>query len=137
MAGREAGTNRLLAALPRREQDRLLPQLEPVVLYLDDILYEPEAVIRHVYYPTSGLISLLLVMDDTSVAEVGRVGSEGIVGLPIFLGVPTSGTDQRLGQPPRLFSERRLGIGRGRRRQQVGHGSTERLRQPVHGSIPF
>ena len=81
MAGREssleAGTNRLLAALPRRERDRLLPQLEPVVLSFEEILYEPEAPIRHVYFPTSGLISLLLVMDDASVAEVGRGRQRG------------------------------------------------------------
>jgi CRP-like cAMP-binding protein len=48
--------------------------------------------IGHVYFPTSGLISLLLVLEDGSVAEVGGVGNEGMVGLPLFLGVRTSRT---------------------------------------------
>src|SRR5437764_4085992 len=86
------GENRLLAALPRREQDRLLPHLEPVKLQFEEVLYEPDERIRQIYFPTSGMISLLLVLEDGSVAEVARVGNEGMVGLPVFLGVPTSHT---------------------------------------------
>lgn len=86
------GKNKLLAALPKREQTRLLPHLEPTTLGFEDILYEPDGLIRHVYFPTSGLISLLLVLEDGSVSEVARIGNEGMVGLPIFLGVPTSHT---------------------------------------------
>jgi CRP-like cAMP-binding protein len=86
------GRNRLLAALPRREQDRLLPHLEPVALSFEEILYQPDDLIRHVYFPTSGMISLLLALEDGSVAEVGRVGNEGMVGLPVFLGVQSSHT---------------------------------------------
>jgi CRP-like cAMP-binding protein len=86
------GRNNLLAALPRREQDRLLPHLEPAALSFEETLYEPDGLIRHVYFPTSGLISLLLALEDGSVAEVGRVGNEGMVGLPVFLGVQTSHT---------------------------------------------
>jgi CRP-like cAMP-binding protein len=89
---RQPGRNRLLAALPRREQDRLLPHLEPVALSFEEALYEPDELIRHVYFPTSGMISLLLALADGSVAEVGRVGNEGVVGLPVFLGVRTSHT---------------------------------------------
>jgi CRP-like cAMP-binding protein len=88
----EPGWNGLLAALPRRERDRLLPHLKPVTLGSEEILYEPGGLIRHVYFPTSGLISLLLVLEDGSFTDVGRVGSEGMVGLPTFLGVPTSHT---------------------------------------------
>ena len=88
----ESGRNKLLAVLPRREQDRLLPHLEPVSLGFEEILYEPEGSIRYVYFPTNGMISLLLVLEDGSVAEVGRVGNEGMVGLPVFLGVQTSQT---------------------------------------------
>jgi CRP-like cAMP-binding protein len=68
----EPGTNKLLAALPRRERDRLLPHLESVVLEFEETLYEQDELIRHIYFPTSGLISLLLVLDGRSVAEVGR-----------------------------------------------------------------
>ena len=84
--------NGLLAALPRRERDRLLPHLEPVGLRFEEVLYEPDGPIRQVYFPTSGMISLLVVLDDGLVAQVGRVSSEGMVGLPVFLGVPTSHT---------------------------------------------
>ena len=84
--------NKLLAALSRRERDRLLPHLEPVSLRFEEVLYEPDGPIRHVYFPTSGMISLLVVLDDGLVAQVGRVSNEGMVGLPVFLGVPSSHT---------------------------------------------
>ena len=84
--------NKLLAALPRRERDRLLPHLDPVSLRFEEILYEPDGLIRHVYFPTGGMISLLVVLHNGSVAEVGRVGNEGMVGLPVFLGLRTSHT---------------------------------------------
>lgn len=84
--------NKLLAALPKKEQDRLRGHLEPVALAFEEILYEPEQPIRQVYFLTSGVISLLLVLADGSVVEVGQVGNEGMVGLPVFLGVPTSHT---------------------------------------------
>jgi len=87
-----AGENRLLAALPRRERERLVSQLEPVSLRFEQALYEPNELIRHVYFPTSGMISLLLVLKDRSVVEVGRVGNEGMVGLSVFLGVRISHT---------------------------------------------
>src|SRR6266511_1193808 len=88
----KAEANKLLAALSRREQARLLPHLEPVNLRFEEILYEPDGPIRHVNFPTSGLISLVLTLEDSLVAQVGRVGNEGMVGLPVFLGVPTSHT---------------------------------------------
>jgi len=88
----QSAENMLLAALSRRERDRLLPHLEPVTLPLDDILYEPDTIIRHVYFPTSGMISLLVILENGLVTQVGRVGNEGMVGLPVFLGVPTSHT---------------------------------------------
>jgi CRP-like cAMP-binding protein len=88
----EPATNKLLAALPGRDRDRLLPHLKPVVLGFEEVLYEPDDLIRYVYFPTGGVISLLLLLEDGSVAEVGRVGHEGMVGLPLFLGVRTSHT---------------------------------------------
>jgi CRP-like cAMP-binding protein len=86
------GRNKLLAALPRREAARLVPYLEPISLDFEETLYEPDGLIRHVYFPMSSVISLLLVLDDGSAAEVGRVGDEGMVGLPVFLGVQRSHT---------------------------------------------
>jgi CRP-like cAMP-binding protein len=84
--------NKLLAALPKKELQRLGTWLEPVALKFDDVLFDAGAPIRHVYFPTSGMISLLLLLEDGPMAEVARVGNEGMVGLPVFLGVKTSHT---------------------------------------------
>ncbi len=97
------GGNKLLTALSRKERDRLVPQLKPVSLEFEEVLYEPDGLIRHVYFPTSSLISLLSVLEDRSVAEVGRVGNEGMVGLPVFLGVPISHTRALVQVPGRAL----------------------------------
>lgn len=82
--------NRLLAALPKKEYQQLLPKLEQVELILKENIYNPGEVIRHVYFPESGIISLLSAVGENSMLEVGIVGSEGMAGLPVFLGVKTS-----------------------------------------------
>jgi CRP-like cAMP-binding protein len=84
-------TNRLLATLPKKDFERLLPKLEEIPLLFEDVLYEPGAVILDVYFPTSGIVSLLAAVDDRATLEVGLVGREGMVGLPIFMQVRTSG----------------------------------------------
>jgi CRP-like cAMP-binding protein len=84
-------TNRLLAALPKDEYERLLPRLEPFPLVFGEVIYEPGDLIRDVYFPTSGIISLLAAVEDRATLEVGIVGREGMVGLPAFMGVKTSG----------------------------------------------
>ncbi|PSF37433.1 Crp/Fnr family transcriptional regulator [Aphanothece hegewaldii CCALA 016] len=78
--------NRLLASLPDEEYNRLLPLLKYVPLELKKILYEVNEPIQHVYFPLHGVISLLTIMEDESIAEVGTIGNEGFVGLPVFLG---------------------------------------------------
>ena len=83
-------TNRLLAALPAKEYARLLPKLEEVSLTYAKTIYEPGDVIRRVYFPNSGIVSLLSAVEDRSLLEVGIVGNEGFIGLPVFLGVKTS-----------------------------------------------
>ena len=82
--------NNLLAALPRKEYQRLLAGLEPVTLTFGDILYEPEQPIRHVYFPTDSLVSLLTLADGHLALEVGMVGPEGMVGTPVPLGINVS-----------------------------------------------
>lgn len=83
-------TNLLLAALSKDEYRRLLPDLEPSPLAFGEVIYEPGDLIRYVYFPTSGIISLLAAVEDRATLEVGLVGREGMVGLPIFMGVKTS-----------------------------------------------
>ncbi len=84
-------TNRLLAALPKDEYERLLPKLEPFPLVFGEVIYDPGDLIRNVYFPTRGIISLLAAVEDRATLEVGIVGREGMVGLPAFMGVKTSG----------------------------------------------
>lgn len=82
--------NRLLASLPKKEYQRLLPDLEPVPLAFGDILYEPGDIISQVYFPDNGIISLLSSVESQKVLEVGIVGNEGVAGLPVVLGVRVS-----------------------------------------------
>ncbi|MBF2018887.1 MAG: Crp/Fnr family transcriptional regulator [Hydrococcus sp. C42_A2020_068] len=78
--------NQLLAALPRSEYQRLAPHLQLVSLSAGQVLYEPGETISEVYFPNRAMISLVSIMEDGSTTEVGLVGNEGMVGLPVFLG---------------------------------------------------
>lgn len=82
--------NHLLAALPEDELARLLPGLELVPLPLADAVYESGVPMRHVYFPTTSIVSLLYVMEDGSSAEIAVVGNEGIVGVSLFMGGETT-----------------------------------------------
>ena len=84
--------NRLLAALPKREYQRLLPQLKTTTLTFGDVLWEPGDTIKYVYFPIDSIISLLSAVAERSTLEVGMVGNEGMAGIPIFMGVNESNT---------------------------------------------
>jgi CRP-like cAMP-binding protein len=85
-----SGQNKLLAALPEDVYRRLEPALSTVALSLKDVLYEADQAIAHAHFPLSGVMSLVLTMKDGTTVEVGAVGNEGFVGLPVFLGDDTS-----------------------------------------------
>jgi CRP-like cAMP-binding protein len=78
--------NRLLAALPDAEYQRLIPHLEHVSLSLKQVLYEVGEPIEYVYFPHQSIVSSLSTMEDGSMVEVGLVGNDGIVGIPAALG---------------------------------------------------
>ena len=82
--------NSLLESLPADEASRILPELQLVALESRKVLYEQGQAIGHVYFPITGMISLLRQMDDRTVVETGAVGCEGMLGLSVFLGVRTS-----------------------------------------------
>jgi CRP-like cAMP-binding protein len=82
--------NRLLAALPKDEYRQLIPDLEEFSLVFGELIYRPGAAVRHVYFPTSGIVSLLADVDDGGSLEVGIVGREGMAGMSVFMGVKTS-----------------------------------------------
>jgi CRP-like cAMP-binding protein len=78
--------NRLLAALPAADYERLLPHLEPVPLPLGWAVYEAGDTQGYVFFPTTGIVSLLYVMEDGSSAEIAVVGNEGLIGIALFMG---------------------------------------------------
>jgi CRP-like cAMP-binding protein len=78
--------NSLLAAVPRKAYRSLRAGLEPVTLTFGEVLYEPGETIRHVYFPGASLVSLLTLADGHLALEVGLIGREGMVGIPLVLG---------------------------------------------------
>jgi CRP-like cAMP-binding protein len=82
--------NHLLAALPPAERERLFPQLELVPMPLGEVLYEPGDALRHVFFPTDCIVSLLYVLADGASAEISVVGNEGLIGIALFMGGETT-----------------------------------------------
>jgi CRP-like cAMP-binding protein len=78
--------NRILAALPRQEQARLLSALERVELRCRNVLIEPNQVVEHVHFVEAGVVSLVGLVEDGSAIETATVGHEGMVGIPVYLG---------------------------------------------------
>ncbi|MGH9968935.1 MAG: Crp/Fnr family transcriptional regulator [Pyrinomonadaceae bacterium] len=78
--------NRLLAALPGDEYERLLPQLAPVSFSLGEVVYEFAGQLDYVYFPTTAIVSLLYTMENGASAEMGLTGNDGIVGIALFMG---------------------------------------------------
>ena len=78
--------NRLLAALPATDLTKLWPLLKPVELGLREIIQVPDEPIMAVYFPESGWVSMMALLVDGNSAEVGLVGHEGMIGLPLLLG---------------------------------------------------
>src|ERR1700722_5629784 len=77
--------NHLLAALSAGERERVYPHLQ-----LGKVLYESGDVLRHVYFPTDSIISLLYVLADGASAEISVVGNEGLIGIALFMGGETT-----------------------------------------------
>ena len=124
--------NRLLAALPRKDLYRLLKDLEPVRLRFGQVLYEPGKPIRHVYFPSDALISVLTVVDGHTGLAVVMVGREGMLGIPAALAVkdsPAFAVVQGTGMSLRMTS-RQFRIEHGK------HGALYRvLNQYIHERI--
>ena len=82
--------NHLLGALSAIERERLYPHLQLVPMPLGKVLYESGDVMRHVYFPTDSIISLLYVLEDGASAEISVVGNEGLIGVALFMGGETT-----------------------------------------------
>jgi CRP-like cAMP-binding protein len=100
--------NRLLAALPKEEYERLGPHLEQVSFELGEVIYESGERLDHVYFPTTAIISLLYLMEDGSSAEMGLAGNEGVIGIALFMGggtMPNRAVVQSAGGAVRLTAK--------------------------------
>ena len=101
--------NHLLAALKPEVRERLFPHLEPVSLPLGQVLYESGDTLRHVYFPTDSIVSLLYVMESGASAEISVVGNEGLIGVALFMGgesTPSRAIVQSAGSAYRLLGQR-------------------------------
>ena len=83
-------SNQLLAGLRRKDQDQLIAICDVVDLSIGDILSEPQSRIRNVHFPLDSMISQLVPVDSRGNLGLALVGSEGMVGTPLVLGVPSS-----------------------------------------------
>ncbi len=82
--------NRLLAALPAVEYNRIDDHLKLVSLDLGEVLHETGDKMKYVYFPTTAIMSLLYLMENGSTAEIGVVGNDGILGIELFMGGETT-----------------------------------------------
>jgi len=83
-------SNRLLVALALEDLDLLRPHLEPVPLPQKQTLSKPNTPLDHVYFVQEGMVSLVQPLEDGAMIEVGMIGNEGLVGVPVLLGANTS-----------------------------------------------
>ena len=101
--------NQLLAALSADVRERLIPHLQRVDMPLGKVLYESGDVLRHAYFPTDCIVSLLYVMEDGASAEISVVGNEGVLGVALFMGgetTPSRAVVQSAGRAFRLIGQR-------------------------------
>jgi CRP-like cAMP-binding protein len=82
--------NYILDALPAEEYERLRPHLERVELSLGEVIYHPDERIKYVYFPEDAMSSVIATTPDGASAEVGVIGSEGIVGIAVLMGLDST-----------------------------------------------
>lgn len=101
--------NHLLNSLSAAAKARVLPDAKLVTLTLGQVVYESGDILRHVYFPTDSIVSLLYVLENGASAEFAVVGNEGLVGVAVFMGgasTPSRGIVQSAGSAYRLSGER-------------------------------
>jgi CRP-like cAMP-binding protein len=82
--------NHLLDALPEADYARIQDRLEYISMPLGQALYESGGHLKHVYFPTTAIVSLLYVLENGASAEIAVVGNEGILGISLFMGGETT-----------------------------------------------
>jgi CRP-like cAMP-binding protein len=82
--------NRLLLALPSRNLKRLMPELEHTRCEREQVLMDADSSLDHVFFPDSGVVSVVAVYPDGSIIEMATIGREGCTGLQAVLGAKSS-----------------------------------------------
>ena len=82
--------NRLLLALPSRELELVLPQLEQIPCRREQVLIDDDSSLDHVYFPDSGVVSVVAVYSDGSIIEMATIGREGCTAVQAVFGAKTS-----------------------------------------------
>src|SRR6476646_2023432 len=101
--------NHILDALPQLERERLFPHLKLTTMPLGMVVYESGAALRHIYFPTNSIVSLLYVMQDGASAEIAVVGNAVVIGVSLFMGgetTPSRAIVQSAGHAYRLTGAR-------------------------------
>jgi CRP-like cAMP-binding protein len=90
MTQRPRPANKILTALPHEEFERLRPNLREVSFPIGKIIFQPEEPIEWVYFINRGIISWLATLEDGNTVEAGVIGREGVAGIPVLLGAPST-----------------------------------------------
>ena len=101
--------NRLLAALALPDRAGIYPHLKLVPMPLAEVIYEPGEALRHAYFPTDSIVSLMYTTADGAAAEIAMVGNEGLIGIAVFMGggtTPSRAVVQSAGSAYRLRAQR-------------------------------
>ena len=97
--------NRLLAALPTEDFQRLLPDLKTIVIRPRQVLQKQGERVRHVYFPNGGVVSITTVLSDGTTVEAATVGDEGMLGVEAFLSDDAVAPGETLMQVPDTNAE--------------------------------
>lgn len=122
MSQHDRRTNRLLSLLSDDDYERLRPHFSHAVLEYRKSLYEASRPIEQVYFPIDGVASLVITTAEGDSAEVGTIGSEGMVGLPVVLGDSEAPSSVYVQVPGTA-----LQMDAGTFRSQLGHSPTLNL----------
>jgi CRP-like cAMP-binding protein len=95
--------NRILAALPAADLERLLPDLKLVEMPLGWTMSESGDHVNFLHFPISGIVSLIYDLEDGSSSEIALVGNEGMVGISIFMGGESMPSSTEVQSPGHAF----------------------------------
>jgi CRP-like cAMP-binding protein len=105
--------NEILLSLPQEESEQILPKLEFVRLNTHQVLHESGDTLKSAWFCNSGLVSILSVFPDGKTVEVGLVGKEGFIGVPLVAGfrtAPTRAITQIEGSAFRIDSDKLIAL---------------------------